>query len=258
LPSAATSLAAFAFGLLFGLRWGDDRLGAIEVTILMTQISISAMNEWADRERDAAAHRWRPVALGRIPAPVALGLAVAFALMAIPGALAFGLMSLALVVLGVGLGWTYDLVLKPTPFSFVPFAFAFPLLVVWVGIASNRPLSSPLLIFAAGAPLATAIHLADGLPDEAADATAGVRTLVAALGHRQAIRVMQSLLALGAVVIVVSSLDRPIIAVLLGLTAAAGATLAGKVAASHPAQARWVVAGIALLMVVAWMVRLHG
>ncbi len=151
--------------------------------MLMTQFSISALNDWADRELDLAAGRHRPVARGRIPARVALGLAILFALAAIPGALSFGFLSLTIVVLGIGIGWTYDLILKPTPWSFLPFAVAFPLLPFWLGIVVGRPPSSLLPLFFVGAPLAVAIHLADAIPDRESDREAGVQTLAVVLGR---------------------------------------------------------------------------
>jgi 4-hydroxybenzoate polyprenyltransferase len=244
--------------VLFGIRPGDARLYVIAVTVLMTQLSISVMNEWADRDRDAAVHRWRPVAIGRVSPRLALGFAALFAVLAVPGAISYGPLSLAIVLLGVGLGWAYDLVLKPTPLSFLPFAVAFPLLPFWVGIIGGQPIPRLLAFFLAGAPLSIAIHLADAVPDEAADTAAGSRTFAIALGHARAIRVMQAMLVLGSLFLVATSLQRPWFALLLGLVGALGTTLAGTVASLHPAQSRWVVTATALVMVAAWMVRFNG
>ena len=253
-PSLATTAAAVAFGLLFGIRLGDPRLGLIAVTMLMSQLSISVMNEWADRERDLAALRPRPVAMGRVPARLALWLAIVLGLAAVPGALAFGPSSLALVIFGIGLGWTYDLIMKPTSWSFVPFAIAFPLLAVWVGIISGRPIATLLPLLLAAAPLAVAIHLADSIPDEAADAAAGTRTLAIGLGRSGAIRVMQAMLLLGSAVVVASLLGRLLLSALLALAAVLGTALAGITARKRPGQARWAVAVTALIAVVGWIV----
>ncbi|MEO6797306.1 MAG: UbiA family prenyltransferase [Candidatus Dormibacter sp.] len=254
----ATTAAALAFGVLFGIHPDDPRLYGIGLTVLMTQFSISAMNDWADRDRDAVAHRWRPVPLGRIAPRVAMGLALFFALLAVPGALAFGPVSLTVVLLGVGFGWAYDLILKATPLSFIPFALAFPLLAVWVGLISGEPPSRLLVFFIAGSPLAIAIHVADSLPDEAADTAAGLRPLAIVLGQTRAIWVMQAMLVLGSLVMVATSLQRPWFALLLGLVGALGTTLARTVVATHPTQSRWSVIATALVMVSVWMVRFHG
>jgi 4-hydroxybenzoate polyprenyltransferase len=170
-------------GLLFRIPGADRALATIFITVVMTQFSISAMNEWADRERDAAANRRRPVALGWVRPQTALALALLFGLAALPGALSFGLLSLILVIAGLGIGWAYDLVLKPTPLSFIPFAIAFPLLLFWVGVLAGRPPASLLFLFVAGAPLAIAIHLADAIPDRDVDRDVGIHTLAVALGR---------------------------------------------------------------------------
>ena len=142
----------------------------------MTQLSISALNDWADRESDALGERRRPVALGRVSSRAALIVAVIFAIASLAAAVAFGWSSVLLVAAGLAAGWSYDLFLKPTPFSVVPFAIGFPLLAVWVSVAADRPLRAPLVLFLGGVPLAVAIHLADAIPDREIDARAGVRT----------------------------------------------------------------------------------
>jgi 4-hydroxybenzoate polyprenyltransferase len=230
---------------------GDARFSLIFVTVLMTQLSISALNDWADRARDAMAHRFRPVAMGRIAAPLALGLAIVFALGALPGTLAYGMAGI-LVALGLAAGWAYDLWLKPTPLSFLPFAIAFPLLPTWVGLVAGRPLPSLVWLFIAGVPLATTIHLADSLPDLELDRAAGLRTLAGQLGFRRTVRVAVACLVLGSLLLVATFVSRPVLAILVVLVALLGATALLRVAPSQPQQARWIVALAALAPVVAW------
>ncbi len=250
-PSLATTAAAVAFALLYRVPVGDARFGVIFVTVLMTQLSISALNDWADRARDAAAHRFRPVAMGRIGAPLALGLAIVFALGALPGALAYGMAGF-LVLLGLAAGWAYDLWLKPTPMSFLPFAIAFPLLPTWVGLVAGRPLPSLVWLLIAGVPLATAIHLADSLPDLELDRAAGMRTLAVQLGFPRALRVAVGCLLFGSLVLVTTLVSSPFFAVLVVLNAVVSASALVRVAPLRPQQARWIVALAALAAVVAW------
>lgn len=230
---------------------GDARFPLIFVTVLMTQLSISALNDWADRAADAQAHRFRPVAMGRIGASLALALAIVFALGALPGALAYGTAGI-LVLLGLGAGWAYDLWLKPTPLSFLPFAVAFPLLPTWVGLVAGRPLPSLAWLFCAGVPLATAIHLADSLPDVELDRAAGLRTLAVQLGFQRAARVTVGCLLLGSLVLVVTLLSSPVLAILVVLTALVGSSMLVRVGGWRPQRARWIVASTAIVAVLAW------
>ena len=190
--------------------------------------------------------------MGRIAPPLALGLAIVFAVGALPGALAYGLMAGILVVVGLAAGWAYDLWLKTTPLSFLPFAIAFPLLPVWVGLVARRPLPSLAWIFIAGIPLATAIHLADALPDLDLDAAAGLRTLAVQLGFPQAVRVAVWSLLLGSLVLFATLVRRPVLAILLALTATLSASALVRASRLRPQQARWIVAPAALAAVLAW------
>jgi len=81
----------------------------------------------------------------------ALGLAVLFAVGTLPGALAFGASAAFVFFLGLAAGWAYDLGLKRTPLSFLPFAVAFPLLPIWVGLVAGRALPGLLTFFVVGA-----------------------------------------------------------------------------------------------------------
>jgi 4-hydroxybenzoate polyprenyltransferase len=222
----------------------------------MTQISISALNDWADRDRDAAAHRWRPVAMGRIRPSAALGLAFLFALGTLPGALGFGPIPGIVLAIGLAAGWAYDLWLKPTPLSFLPFAVAFPLLPTWVGLIAGRPPASFVWLIVGGAFLATAIHLADSLPDLASDASVGLRTLGVRLGMDGSIRAMVATLLCGALVGVVALTTAPLIAILVAVGAAIGAMSALQIARRRPERVRWIIGATAVLTTLALVTHL--
>ena len=198
-PSIATAAVALAVALIFRMPVGP-RLWLMFFTMLMAQFSIGVLNDWADRSADARAGRPRPVASGRISPNVAFGMATAFGLLGIGGAAIFGLRSVLLVLVGLAAGWAYDLFLKPTVLSFVPFAIAFPLLALWVAEVAGRPLPMAWLIPLGGVPLAIAIHLADAIPDRGYDAEAGLRTLPVVLGFPRTEVLAGLLLVVGVVI----------------------------------------------------------
>lgn len=182
--------------MIFGVPFGR-RLALLFLTMLAAQFSIAVLNDWADRFSDARARRARPVATGRIPPKLAVGVAIVLAVLAIVGAGFFGLRSVLLMAVGLAAGWAYDLVLKPTVLSFLPFAVAFPLLVVWVADASGHALPMVWLIFLGGVPLAVAVHLGDAIPDRDYDGAAGLRTLPVVLGFPRAELLAGFLLVVG-------------------------------------------------------------
>lgn len=197
-----TTLAAVGFAWIFGIGPGDARFWWIAAIMLLVQSSISALNEWADRDLDRRAGRRRPIPLGLVSPGVALNVAVvgavgAFVLSALSN---LGPVALLLVGVGIACGWAYDLWLKPSPLSFLPFAIAFPLMPFWIGLIAGRPASSLGILFLGGSPLATAIHLADAIPDRDRDRGAGLMTLAVALGRPGAEMVAVGLLLIGTLV----------------------------------------------------------
>jgi 4-hydroxybenzoate polyprenyltransferase len=230
-------------------------LALVVATVLMSQLSISALNDWADRERDAAAQRWRPVATGRVSPGVAVGLAVLFALGTLPGALAFGSAAAIVLVIAVASGWAYDLWLKPTLLSFLPFAVGFPLLPTWVVLAGGRSASNLTVLIIAGIFLGIAIHLADSLPDIESDLAVGMRNLAVVLQPARTVRVIAALILAGGLVVVAELRSRPLLAALIGVVALAAAAAVVRTGRTRPQHSRWISASFALVTALALVSR---
>ena len=258
LPSLATTGATVAFALLFGLRLNDPRLWRLALIMVLAQFSISAMNDWADRQRDAEGERRRPLVLGVVSPGTALAFAIGCGSLALIFVTTFGVVPSLLVLLGIGAGWAYDLGLKASPFSFVPFAVAFPLVPLWGGAVTGRPGASMLMLLAAGVPVATAIHLADAIPDREVDAVARARTLAVALGRPKAELAVFLCLGSGTTMLAVSVVTRPAVGLALAATGWAAATsylwLAGHAnRVDSQRRAKWIAVAGALLVTAAWL-----
>jgi 4-hydroxybenzoate polyprenyltransferase len=210
IPSLLTTLAAIGFAWIFGIGPGDRRFWWIAAIMLLVQLSISALNEWADADLDRRAGRRRPIPLGLLSPGTALTVAVVCAVGAFLACTLsdFGAVGLLLVGVGIACGWAYDLGLKASPVSFLPFAIAFPLMPFWIGVLAGRPPSTLLILFLGGSPLATAIHLADAIPDRERDRAAGLRTLAVALGQPWAEMAAAGLLLIGTLVALVLVIRR--------------------------------------------------
>jgi 4-hydroxybenzoate polyprenyltransferase len=258
IPSVFTTVAAVGFAWIFGIGPGDLRFWWIAGIMLLAQFSISALNEWADADLDRRAGRRRPIPLGLLSRGTALNVAIvcalgAFLLSAISN---LGALPLLLVGIGVACGWAYDLWLKPTPLSFLPFAIAFPLMPFWIGLIAGRPASALIVLIIGGAPLATAIHLADSIPDRDRDHAAGLTTLAVALRRPTAEFASVGLLLIGTLVSLVLFLrhaSTPIEGVSLVAVAATVVVLVLGMrgsAAQSPAVGKWAVIAVAGLAAV--------
>jgi len=265
IPSLLTTLAALGFAWIFGIGTRDRRFWWIAAIMLLVQFSISALNEWADADLDRQAGRRRPIPLGLVPRGAALGVAVVCAVGAFLLCVLADLGPFALLLVGIGTacGWAYDLWLKATPLSFVPFATAFPLMPFWIGVLAGRPLGSLLVLFLGGSVLATAIHLADAVPDLEADRAAGLRTLAVALGTPRAELASAGLLLLGSLVSTILVIRRsPSSIAALGLAAvvASGvvAGLSSRPNRVSPLLGKWIVIAAAALAAVPLVAEASG
>lgn len=192
LPSLLTVLAAGAFVLLAarGLP-PPGRLLYVLVIEAAMQFSISAFNDYFDRRVDAG-RADKPVASGEVSTRAALLLGLALALLALSLAVPLGPWVWALTAVGLGGGLLYDAGLKYTAFSWLPFAISFPTLPLWAWAVASPDGHFPLRllwIVPVAVLLVLGIHLADTLPDLAADAEAGVRGLGHQLGLGNALLV---------------------------------------------------------------------
>lgn len=197
-PTVAVTGMAGAVGAASGL--GGARLAALVAAVLAGQCSIGWANDLVDRHRDRAAGRSdKPLATGALePRVVRVAAGLALAVCAV--------LSLALTPTGgaahlvaVGLGWAYDLGLKGTALSPLPYAGAFGLLPVFVaGAAGGR---APWWVLAGAALLGAGAHFTNTLPDAEHDAGTGVRGLPQRLGIRVSAVLGAGLLGTGAAVI---------------------------------------------------------
>ncbi|MEX2159840.1 MAG: UbiA family prenyltransferase [Dehalococcoidia bacterium] len=146
------------------------------------QAAIGASNDYCDRDLDAETKPYKPIVQGLLEPRTALLLAGGAALVAGVLAATFGPLSLAVGAIGLAAGLAYNVRLKRSILSPVPFMIALPALPFWVWVSLDR-FSSELWWLIPFAPLAgLAVHLSNTLPDIAADRRAGVRGLAHTIG----------------------------------------------------------------------------
>ena len=162
---------------------------AIRLGVAMTalQLGIGAVNDLVDAQRDAGLKPGKPLPAGlvsrRLAVWIALGaFGVGLLLAASSGPIVLGL---AVVVIAIGLA--YDLRLKGTAWSWLPFAVGIPILPVfgWAGATGGL---DPLFVVLVPAAVAggAALAIANSLVDVERDRAAGVSSVAVALGEGRA------------------------------------------------------------------------
>jgi 4-hydroxybenzoate polyprenyltransferase len=182
LPAAAVTSFATALALGAGIRPGPAVL--LAAAVLCGQLSIGWCNDAVDAPLDAAAGRTRkPLVAGLVPRRTVWWAAVVAAGACVPLSFSLGAVPGALHLLLVASGWAYDLGLKRTALSPLPYLVAFGVLPAVAATAAGVA-PSALLVAGSGL-LATGAHFANTVPDAAADALTDVRGLPQRIGPRR-------------------------------------------------------------------------
>ncbi|MGW6689994.1 UbiA family prenyltransferase [Streptomyces sp. NPDC054961] len=186
MPAAAVTLLAALLAAAVGLGPAAGITAAAAVAA--GQLSIGWCNDRVDVRRDAAAgRRDKPLARGEVR-PGAVAAASCAALVAcVPLSLACGARAGWVHIGCVAAAWSYNLWLKHTPASWLPYAVAFGLLPAFLTLTSTPAGWPPVWLTAAAALLGTSAHFANALPDIDEDIAGGVLGLPQRLGRRASI-----------------------------------------------------------------------
>jgi 4-hydroxybenzoate polyprenyltransferase len=180
-PICAVTVMATALALGCGHTWRAVVL--IGLAVLAGQLSVGWGNDWLDAQRDrATGRRDKPIVAGPLR-PRTVGVAAGAALaVCVPLSAACGLAAALAHLTGVAGGWAYNLGLKRTLWSWLPYAASFGLLPAFVTLALPGRAWPPWWALIAGALLGVGAHFANVLPDIADDMATGVRGLPQRLG----------------------------------------------------------------------------
>ncbi|WP_207457459.1 UbiA family prenyltransferase [Desertivibrio insolitus] len=225
-PAVLVTTVSTLFAL--GLGVSGWRLAVVVVAVLANQLSIGLSNDWIDAERDrAVGRRDKPVARGDVSVGAvrvwAIGTLVASVVLACVLGAGAGI-GISLLALG---GWAYNLGLKRTLASVVPYLVGFGALPVGIGFAAEQPVWVPAWLPVATALLGAAAHFANVLPDLEDDAATGVRGLPHALGRRVSGLVGFALLAASAAVLTFGPAGAPSWPYVAGFVLSLGIAVAG-------------------------------
>jgi len=153
--------------------------------MLALQFSIGAANDLLDERDDGVAKPAKPLPAGLIDRRAAQGIAVGGGIVGLAAAALHGTAVLSVAVAGYALGLLYDLGLKRTPWGWLAFAFALPLVPAFAWLAASGELPPRFgLLAGLGLLAGAALAVANGLVDLPGDAASGSRGVAVSLGRR--------------------------------------------------------------------------
>ncbi len=201
-PSALVTALVVAAAALLTRQAPSVRvtLGLV-LAMLPCQLSIGALNDWADVELDRVAKPYKPIPRGLVRRGAALAFALTAILVSLGAAAWLGPAVLGVDALGIAAGVSYDLALKRTPFSVIAWWPGFAVVPLIAMVATGRLEGAAAVVPLAGL-LAVAVQIANGLPDIEGDRRGGANTLPAALGVTRTRWLMGLTLGVSAVYVV--------------------------------------------------------
>ncbi|BDZ51720.1 membrane protein [Frondihabitans sucicola] len=196
-PGPTLAVTVLSGLLAASLGYPVARILVIALAILLGQLSIGFSNDWIDAGRDSATGRTdKPVAQGLVPVADVRRAAVSTLVIGLAVSIALGPAAAIAHAVLILSGWAYNVGLKRTPASVLPFIVSFGLLPAVITLAGQEGVPPAPWAVLVGAVFGVSIHFTNVLPDLADDAATSVRGLPHRLGAR-----ISGLVAFGALVV---------------------------------------------------------
>lgn len=197
-PGTAVTLLAILLTLAQGV--GPARSALVVAAVLAGQLSVGWSNDLVDLSRDRQSGRKaKPLVAGSVSVRVVQTACVAAVLACVVLSFACGIVAGLVHLACVSAAWAYNLGLKSTVWSWLPYAAAFGGLTAFVALADSA--TPPWWWPVGGALLGVGAHLLNVLPDLDDDAATGVRGLPHRLGRRRIAPVAAAVLATATAVV---------------------------------------------------------
>ncbi|MEW2180575.1 UbiA family prenyltransferase [Streptomyces sp. NPDC005406] len=182
-PGPVVAVTAIAGVLGVGVGLGGLRCALLVAAVLSGQLSVGWCNDAFDARRDAAAGRTgKPVAEGSVSRRTVWAAAFTAALLCVPLSFACGPLAGTVHVTAVAAAWAYNLRLKATALSWLPYVIGFGALPAVAALTLPGRPGPTWWAVTAGGLLGLAAHLGDVLPDIEDDLRDGVRGLPQRMG----------------------------------------------------------------------------
>lgn len=179
-PTVTVTAIVVSLALAAGQRWV---VLPMAIAVFSGQLSVGWSNDVGDAHRDRIAGRLdKPIAAGTLPVGLAKMCIAAALLVCVVSSLAVGWLAGAVHLIAVAAGWAYNVVLKDSVFSVLPFAVAFAAVSSFVSLTLPGHPWPALWTALAGALLGSGAHFVNVLPDLERDVATGVHGLPQRIG----------------------------------------------------------------------------
>lgn len=170
-PGPTATVAVLVVALLLAVGAPVEVAAGAGAAVLLGQLSVGWSNDAVDAVADLrAARATKPVVRGLVTQTQLWQASVVALVLAIAASLVFmGWTAGSLHVVAVLGAWAYNLRLKDTALSPLPYALAFGLLPIIVGALAEPPIAVPAWAALVTAAVGVAAHLANTAPDVASD-----------------------------------------------------------------------------------------
>ena len=184
LPTLLNAVAAAALATVAGA--GPSAAGLVALTMLGVHTCIGASNDYLDRHRDRGRPE-KPIASGALPPSAGLLLSAVGITVGLVAAAQVSTLTFALAVTGALVGETYNVWLKHTALSWLPFALGVSIIPAFAWSTVSSVLPTPILTLSLiSLPGGAALALQNSLADRALDLQSGMRSAAVRLGERTA------------------------------------------------------------------------
>ncbi len=241
-PTLAVVTVTTALAALAGR--GPAGCTVVALAVLAGQLSTGWSNDWFDAGRDRDVGRIdKPIVAGDVSVGAVRAAACTALVATLPLSLLSGWRAAAVHVVAVASAWSYNLGLKATVVSPLPYAVSFGLLPAFVTLGlPHHPWPRPA-VMAATALLGVGAHFVNTLADREDDARSGIAGLPQRMTARGALFTGVALLTSCALMIwLLGGKDRPAASALLVVALAAAALVIASTLRSRPAppgRGRW-------------------
>jgi protoheme IX farnesyltransferase len=186
-PSVLVTVVLVAIAGLAEHRVPDaTRIAQLIGAMLPVQLCIGVINDVVDIRADALTKPYKPLVRGVVSRSRATSVGVVLGVVGLAVAATINLATLGFDALALGAGLAYDLGLRRTPLSWVPWWAGMAVLPL-EGYASAGSIPTQLLLLVPlSALVAVGLHFANALPDIDGDRRAGRRSLPVIAGDRVA------------------------------------------------------------------------